>query len=189
MPRGFQPCADGSGRGSRPFCRLQVWTSSSLNQLTAEAFDACCVFGLIRISYRRFLRATMRFHGNMARRLNRHNSSADVKGLFQPTVRWLFQLIDANDTGEDMHCFRRANNRSPSNGVLLRYIEVVFFFFDRTNLLSRYKRLCNQIINADTGCYARTSFSFNECETVYKLNYFRQPRRISGLLTSFQRHE
>ncbi|KAK2878338.1 hypothetical protein Q8A67_019129 [Cirrhinus molitorella] len=54
----------------------------------------------------------------MVRRLNRHSSSADVKGLFQPTVRWLFQLIDANDTGEDTHWFRRASNRSPSNGVL-----------------------------------------------------------------------
>lgn len=62
------------------------------------------------------MRATMRFHGNVARRLNR----ADIKGLFQPTVRTLFQLIDANDTGEDMHCFRRASNSSTSNGVLLR---------------------------------------------------------------------
>jgi len=91
----------------------------------------------------------LRFHGNGVGRLNRHNSSADVKGLFQPTVRWLFQLIDANDTGEEMHWFRRANNRCPSNGVQVHGSDV----FPPTNLLSglemNAQAKCDEMIRAD----------------------------------------
>ncbi len=151
-----------AGDARIPFCRLQVRTFSSLNPAHC---DACCVFGLIRIS-RRFLRATMRFHGNMARRLNRRNSSADVKGFFQPTVRWLFQLIDANDTGEDMQCFRRANNRNHRMEFFSgTYSSDVFFFLIGQICYREINEFATKLpMHAD----ARTSLSFNECETFYK---------------------